>query len=102
MNETEELKPCPFCGGEAHYDVAVERQGGYATYYVFCRYCGAETAMFSSIPDAVAAWNKRAVEGDLRSRLKDALDIADDFKRTLTAILDAAAFSASMAKGGQK
>ena len=58
-----ELKPCPFCGGEAHYDVAIERNSGYATYYVFCRYCGAETSMFSSIPEAVAAWNLRKEGG---------------------------------------
>lgn len=57
------IKPCPFCGGEAHYDLAVQRNSGYATYYIFCRCCGAETAMFSSIPNAIAAWNRRAEKG---------------------------------------
>jgi Lar family restriction alleviation protein len=109
MNETEELKPCPFCGAEAEIMRAGDEYEMVVA--VNCSECSAHVRETDDSIDrdfdrleaqAVAAWNKRAVEGDLRSRLKDALDIADDFKRTLTAILDAAAFSASMAKGGQK
>ena len=45
-----ELKPCPFCGGEA------EKRDG----FVECKYCGASTwCFFESVEDAVEAWNKR-------------------------------------------
>jgi Lar family restriction alleviation protein len=53
-----ELKPCPFCGGEATTFKAEER------HYVSCVNddCIASVAMqsFSSEDEAVAAWNRRA------------------------------------------
>ena len=45
-----ELKPCPFCGGEAE---AVHEINGMWT--VECTKCGA-------LVDGIAAWNTRAVE----------------------------------------
>lgn len=55
----EELRPCPFCGGEAEL---YEDAGGYS---VDCTVCGAGTSYFGKgLPDAksvaVAAWNRRA------------------------------------------
>lgn len=50
-----ELKPCPFCGGEAHY---VKCSDGEA--WVRCKDCGTETAIFDSVEEAAEAWNRRA------------------------------------------
>jgi Lar family restriction alleviation protein len=49
----EELKRCPFCGGEA-----IEVRTG-ESYWVRCSDCDAETALCDSRPDAIAAWNRR-------------------------------------------
>ena len=58
----EELKRCPFCGGEA---IEV-RTGGREdimrrplAYWVRCSECDAETALCDSRSDAIAAWNRR-------------------------------------------
>lgn len=59
----EKLKPCPFCGGEAHsYD---------GTEYVRCDTCYALMPNIPAYPEfgytveeAIAAWNQRAVDGE--------------------------------------
>lgn len=69
-----ELKPCPFCGGEAR---AGEYNGGFG--YVGC--AGGACRMsphafgFPSVEDAAEAWNRRAARERLRSaREKGELD----------------------------
>ena len=61
----EELKRCPFCGGEA---IEV-RTGGREdimrrplAYWVRCSECDAETALCDSRSDAIAAWNRRVTQ----------------------------------------
>ena len=65
-----ELKPCPFCGGEAECitDNAFTQD---AESYVRCRRCRAQTSRFISDdllydmngkPNAAKAWNRRANE----------------------------------------
>lgn len=50
-----ELKPCPFCGGEA------ELTGFNAPeYWVWCPSCKASTDAHTGKENAVAAWNTRA------------------------------------------
>ena len=54
----EELKPCPFCGGEAilvHLNEVNE--------YVECVDCNAESALYDRRIQAIEAWNSR-VEDD--------------------------------------
>lgn len=52
-----ELKPCPFCGGEARlwhpkeYDITLGS--------VKCNSCGASTESFTDDDSAIEAWNKR-------------------------------------------
>ena len=50
-----ELKPCPFCGGEAK----MIKIGG-ATYFIQCNECHSTSGAFSTSEEAVEAWNKRA------------------------------------------
>ena len=61
-----ELKPCPFCGGEAEMNV---KHGSYGytpdIYYVKCKRCGQKVEVVSerykNLSDiAVGAWNRRA------------------------------------------
>jgi Lar family restriction alleviation protein len=56
---TNELKPCPFCGGEAREDETILKHG--TTYSVYCDDCGAEITRFN-IKEAIEAWNRRAEE----------------------------------------
>lgn len=68
-----ELKPCPFCGGEAYIVPGVYRDGGYIENcaHVKCTKCGANGDTFSEcmpfdVVEQVAAeaWNRRAEQTD--------------------------------------
>ncbi len=55
-----ELKPCPFCGAKAEVKSAM------GEYWVLCEFnC---TGMESSQDRAIAAWNRRAPEGERDDR----------------------------------
>ena len=67
MNE--EIKPCPFCGGEAELGGGIENwtptfydpDSGGDPYWLSCKSCGA--AMYGSFyeaHEAITAWNTRA------------------------------------------
>ena len=55
----EDLKPCPFCGGEAE----IEKKTGFDRKiigaWVTCSGCGANTLTYSTEKVAIEAWNKR-------------------------------------------
>lgn len=51
----EELKKCPFCGGEA-------KIVGYSLFWIVCEECLAETAGFATKEEAIKAWNRRVEE----------------------------------------
>lgn len=54
----QELKPCPFCGGEAETSRGLHN---YDMWGIWCPECKiAVSALYSSEQDAVAAWNRRA------------------------------------------
>lgn len=61
---SEELKPCPLCGGEAKAFFCEES----GTYDIQCQQCGALPFLgrkrgsdcFKSMDDVIAAWNRRA------------------------------------------
>jgi Lar family restriction alleviation protein len=64
-----ELKPCPFCGGEAELHHKIEPLCIDAYSYVYCTKCGVTTEAFpksfdhSSDEKAIEAWNRRAEDG---------------------------------------
>ena len=73
------LKPCPFCGQPAEWEKG-EYEDGRPWNYIACSSCeamGPDTARdMLSWPQAIAAWNRRATEADLRAeveRLREAL-----------------------------
>lgn len=60
-----ELKPCPFCGGEAFlsenvYDL---KPGNVLLYFVECGGCNATTTEYGYKYEAIEAWNRRAENG---------------------------------------
>lgn len=59
-----ELKPCPFCGGEAIcYDYAPT----WATthkWVVECSICGANIPLYKIKEEAIEAWNRRTEHDD--------------------------------------
>lgn len=63
-----ELKPCPFCGGEAILGDIRMTTLAYSprirtTYRrVFCENCGAATKSYETEKNAINAWNSRAQE----------------------------------------
>lgn len=50
------LKPCPFCGGEATLwqDLGADRQ-----FHILCG-CGGRVGWFEAEEEAIEAWNRRA------------------------------------------
>ena len=56
MSETK-LKPCPFCGSEAHIE---ERKMVRIWYEVRCDNCDAGTGIWKTPDEAIKAWNTRS------------------------------------------
>lgn len=54
--ETEKLLPCPHCGGAP----TVHTEGWDAAQFIRCTECSANTRLFKTREEAVAAWNRRA------------------------------------------
>ena len=57
-----QLKPCPFCGNHLYDEEANNIFSGQDTlrYSIHCYKCGARTDYFSTVFQAVNAWNMRA------------------------------------------
>ena len=58
-----ELKPCPFCGGEAEYKMAGGISADYG--YVRCKKFCCEQHWYSLEKEAIEAWNRRAEDGKI-------------------------------------
>jgi Lar family restriction alleviation protein len=54
-----ELKPCPFCGGEALME-SMDAENGLPQYFVACRCCACEGPWEKSPAGASRLWNMRA------------------------------------------
>lgn len=55
-NKTIELKPCPFCGGEAEVDYYYD---DYFSFRIYCKECGIEAFSDVSRDEVIKKWNKR-------------------------------------------
>ena len=51
----EKLKPCPFCPSGK----GVAFKDNYDKYGVYCNNCNSQTGLYSTIDDAITAWNTR-------------------------------------------
>ena len=59
-----ELRPCPFCGGEAFVQKFRMDDTGRFFISVVCRVCFAQTGHHTKEAYAIEAWNRRAGEED--------------------------------------
>jgi len=71
-----ELKPCPFCGGQPQMDTFFDNAG--KIYRVWCTNCHIHKDDFSE-EAAIAAWNKREYSWDLLMDILDEVYPADVF-----------------------
>ena len=66
-----ELKPCPFCGGEARISADPEAtrdsQGRLWAFTVVCDSCCATSGLTYSPDRATEAWNRRAEDAERES-----------------------------------
>ena len=60
MRETNELLPCPFCGGEAEIESIEWIEPALNLHGAKCKHCGAESAVGETKALAIGAWNTRA------------------------------------------
>lgn len=68
-----ELKPCPFCGGEGVVQEHVFH-GYSSTYGVVCFDCCAETKQFFTDKKvAIRAWNRRTADANGQKEVSDTL-----------------------------
>ncbi len=61
----DELKPCPFCGGEK---IRAFKRGVFplepVEHFVACWECGAKSGYFKSEEEAIVKWNTRSFDVD--------------------------------------
>lgn len=62
----ENLKPCPFCGGEAYCNNAGFELCGVSKWATECLGCGTVSGFFDTREEAIEAWERRANELDQR------------------------------------
>ena len=81
---TENLKRCPFCGGEAK---CIEY---YGLYHVVCCDCYTTGRDCTSIETACKAWNSRPIENELNEKIEKLEAENKRLREALESILDAA------------
>jgi Lar family restriction alleviation protein len=69
---SDELKPCPFCGGSAIHTQGLEPFSD--NHFIDCAVCGVSTKIFNSARSAIAAWNHRAIPPTGDAAGKDSVD----------------------------
>lgn len=61
-----ELKPCPFCGGEAELAHLKKHRhkvlGIYCPVYIRCKGCGSTSPVKVTVEEAIEQWNRRATD----------------------------------------
>lgn len=63
-----ELKPCPFCGGDAKLVRREQKYGFYpsgGTYYIHCKNCLMTTQPRCKKEYVIEAWNRRADNAEI-------------------------------------
>lgn len=60
MSVTDELRPCPFCGGEAAVSIVPFINAEGSGYVAQCESCWAKSGYYQTKAEAIEAWNRRA------------------------------------------
>ena len=63
-----ELKPCPFCGGEAELDILFDYNGNIFAANIYCTSCNARTQSYGAKEGAIEAWNRRDFDKEQHTR----------------------------------
>lgn len=62
------LKPCPFCGGEAYIKKTPDYGSEKPRLFATCCVCGVETPPIArNRKEAIAAWNRRATDEEAQN-----------------------------------
>jgi len=80
MNKKIDIKPCPFCGGEAKVGLIVST--------VNCSKCGATAGEYSVGYKAIEAWNKRAENKVLKEDYQGVVKKFDECRGCLARIAE--------------
>ena len=68
-NQSSNLRPCPFCGGEAFY---IKIMGNYEKpHEIFCSKCDGAITEGRSEKQVVTNWNTRPIEDELQKRIAE-------------------------------
>ena len=59
VKDSQILRECPFCGGEAEMLTAESMNGGYL-FGIMCNDCRSRGDVYDTEAEAIAAWNSRA------------------------------------------
>jgi Lar family restriction alleviation protein len=59
-----ELKKCPFCGGEAEWATSHK-------HWIECKVCGVESVYSNNSEDCIKAWNNRKPAEEVVARLEE-------------------------------
>lgn len=66
--QTPDLKPCPFCGGQAHIcidtEAIIDSYGRLWAYTVVCEHCCATSGLNYSPGRAAESWNRRVIDAN--------------------------------------
>lgn len=62
VNNMEELKKCPFCGGEATLKIHYGFDEKVISAFVYCEECGVATRRCALETTAIGKWNRRVEE----------------------------------------
>lgn len=73
-----ELKPCPFCGGEARISHNMTGSDSWVICSSCYVYCPADTSREFTEAEAIDAWNTRVKPGDDKSLTDEEREILDD------------------------
>lgn len=76
-----ELKPCPFCGGEAEMLTAESMNGGYL-FGIMCNDCRSRGDVYDTEAEAIEAWNTRYHSEFEKKVIKAWKEIQDYTERT--------------------
>lgn len=79
------MKPCPFCGGKADYDLEPTSNG----YFISCLKCHCSTPLIFSCgeppgPILLEKWNRRA---DIKNKFQEHADIVDDLSKLVVRLV---------------
>lgn len=83
---TDELLPCPFCGGKANIEERIHKHFDEDRYFAVCISCACEGAWATTKSGAVRGWNSRVIDGKpadvvMKSKYTDDIQVMADAAR---------------------